>query len=69
MSHKIPSSSFFGQITEYSVFRQFWQAKFAYGGSILSSSQFCYYSKATKNDARYKSGQNWLKNNHLATSI
>ncbi len=24
----------------YSVFHQFWQAKFAYGGSILSSSQF-----------------------------
>jgi hypothetical protein len=24
----------------YSVFHRFWQAKFAYGGSIVSSSQF-----------------------------
>ncbi len=44
----------------YCVFHRFRQNKFAYGGSILSSPQFL----LLPND-RYKSGQNWLENNHL----
>ncbi len=54
----------------YSVFHQFRQAKFAYGGSILSSSQFFVSAEgASKNDTRYEIGQNWLKNNHHPTLI
>ncbi len=52
----------------YSVFHRFRQAKFAYGGLILSSSQFFATAPAaSKNGARFKSGQSWLKNNCLAT--
>ncbi len=51
----------------YCVFHQFRQAKFAYGHSILSSSQFCYCPSCLKNIACFKSGQRWLKNNRLAT--
>jgi len=50
----------------YREFHEFGQAKFAYGSSILGSSQFTLLSK---NDARFKSGQNWLKNNHLTSLI
>ncbi len=42
----------------YSVFHQFRQAKFVYGGSILSLSQFLLLAQQPlKNDTRYKSGQ------------
>ncbi len=41
----------------YSVFHQFRQATFAYGGSILSSNIFATASAASKNGARFKSGQ------------
>ncbi len=43
----------------YSVFQGFSQAKFAYGGLILSSSQFFDTAPtASKNEAHVKSGQN-----------
>ncbi len=52
----------------YSVFDRLGQAKFANGGSILSSSQFSILPQLPqKNEACIKSGQNWPKNNHLAT--
>ncbi len=50
----------------YSVFHQFRQAKFAYFRLKPFSATD---PDASKNDARYKSVQNWLKNNHLATLI
>jgi hypothetical protein len=52
----------------YSVFQGFRQAKSANGGSILSSSQFFDTAlSASKNEARFKSGQSGLVNNHLPT--
>jgi hypothetical protein len=52
----------------YNVLRQFWQAKFAAGCLILSSSQFLLLPlNVSKNGARFKNGQNQLKNNNLAT--
>jgi hypothetical protein len=52
----------------YSVFQGFSKAKSANGGSILSSSHFFDTAPAaSKNKACFKSGQSWLKNNHLAT--
>jgi hypothetical protein len=46
-------------ILTYSVFHQFRQTKFAYVGSILSSSQFfATPPAASKNNAHYKRGQN-----------
>jgi hypothetical protein len=59
------SSSF----TYYSVFHLFRQAKFDNGGSILSSSQFFATAQAaSKNEARFKSGQKWFQNNQLANN-
>ncbi len=56
--------------SKYSVFHRFRQDKFSDNGLILSSKQiFATAPAASKNDARYKSGQNRLQNNHLATSI
>ncbi len=53
----------------YIVFHQFGQAKFDKGGSILSSSQFLLLPQLLqKNEARYKSGQNWLKTHWLANN-
>jgi hypothetical protein len=41
------------------VFHQFWQAKFACGGSILSLTQIQQLTKLPqKNRARFKNGQN-----------
>ncbi len=52
----------------YSVFQEFRQAKSANGGSILSLSQFLILPQLPqKNKAHFKSGQSWLKNNHIAT--
>ncbi len=46
-------------ILTYSVFHQFRQTKFAYVGSILSSSQFfATPPAASENSAHYKSDQN-----------
>ncbi len=57
-------------LSTYNVFHQFRQAKFAYGGSILSLKQFFAIAPAVlKNGARYISSQNWLKNNHISTII
>ncbi len=54
----------------YSVFHKFRRTQFAYGVSILSFNQFLLLLQlAQKNGARFKSDQNWLKNNHLATLI
>ncbi len=50
------------------MFQGFSKAKSANGGSILSSSKFLILPQLPpKNNARFKSGQSWLKNNHLAT--
>ncbi len=46
----------------YRVFQGFRQAKSANGGSILISSQFLILHAASKNKARFKSGQSGLKN-------
>ncbi len=47
---------------EDSVFHRFRHAKFAFGGSILSTSQFLLLPKwPLKNDVHFKGGQNWLK--------
>ncbi len=52
--------------TTYSVFHQFKQAKFTNGGSILNSNQFLLPPQLPqKNEAHFKSVQNWLKNNRL----
>ncbi len=54
----------------YSVFHRFRQAKFAYGGSILRSSQFLLLLQLPqKNEDLFKSGQNGLNNNHLESKI
>ncbi len=50
----------------YILFHGYGQAKYAYGGSVLGSSQLI---AASKNNAQFKSGQNGHKNNHLATLI
>ncbi len=56
--------------TLFNVFHKFRQGKFAYGVSILSSSQFSLLPQLShKNGIGFKSGQNWLENNHLATLI
>ncbi len=52
----------------YSVFHRFRQAKFANG--LLDFKNEPIYATApvvSKNDACYKSGQYWFKNNHLTT--
>ncbi len=46
----------------YRAFHRFGQAKFPDGGSVFWPSAF-------KNDAQFKSGQNWLKNKQLALLI
>jgi hypothetical protein len=52
------------------VFHRFRQGKFANGGLIFKLKPiFVAAQDAAKNDACYKSGQNLLKNNHLATLI
>jgi len=52
------------------VFHGFGQAKFSYDGSILGTVPiYTTASAASKIDARIKSGQNRLKNNHLASLI
>ncbi len=50
----------------YSVFHRFRQAKFTYGGSILSSRQFLLFPK---NAACFKSGPSGLENNIFTTLI
>ena len=51
----------------YRAFHRFVQAKFAYGGPILGSSWVLLLPQLpVKNNARFKSGQMWLENNHLA---
>ncbi len=53
----------------YSVFHRFRQAKFENGSSILSLSHFLLLPQLPpKNEACFKSGQNWLKNNQLANN-
>jgi hypothetical protein len=48
----------FFQTEEYSVFRRFRQAKFAYGGfNFKLEPIFATASAASKNGARFKSGQ------------
>jgi hypothetical protein len=51
------------------VFHQFSQAKFADGGSTLSLSNILPVPAALKNGDHFKSSQNRLKNNQLATLI
>jgi len=54
----------------YRAFYGFWQAKFADGGLALGSSQFSILPQLhQKSDARFKRGQNQLKNNQLALLI
>jgi hypothetical protein len=48
----------------YSVLHRFGWAKFAYGGSILSSSQFLPLPQLPQK-MELKSGQSWLENNRL----
>jgi hypothetical protein len=63
LSSEIPT-----KLHNYGVFQGFSKAKFANGGSILSSRQFSILPQlAQKNEACFKSCQNRLKNNHLAT--
>jgi hypothetical protein len=60
--------TFMAFLLSYSVFQGFSKIKSANGGSILSSSLFFDTAPAaSKNKARFKSGQSRLKNNHLAT--
>jgi len=54
----------------YRMFHRFRQAKFLDGGSVFGSSQFSILNPAaSKKAARFKSGQIWPKNNHLALLI
>ena len=54
----------------YRAFHGVGQAKFAYGGSILKFKPIYYTTPAaSKNDAQYKSSQNWLENNNPALLI
>ena len=53
----------------YRAFHRFGQAKFVYGGPVLGLSQFLLLPQLPQNDARFKSGLNKLKNNHLASLI
>jgi len=46
--------------------KEFVQAKLSYCGLILTSSQFLQLSRL-KNTSHFKSGQNGLLNNHLAS--
>ena len=51
------------------AFHWFGQAKFAYSGQVLGSSQFSLlHQLPEKNNARFESGQNELKNNCDATN-
>jgi len=52
------------------MFHGFGQAKFPDGGLVLGSSQFAILSPAaSKNNARFKSGQNRLESKQLASLI
>jgi len=51
------------------VFLRFGQAKFPDGGLILSYSQFMPLPQLPPKTAQFKSGQNRLENNHLASLI
>ncbi len=54
----------------YKVFHGFGKAKFAYGGSILGSRQLILLPQLPlKNDAQFKSGQNWLGNKQFPLLI
>jgi len=54
----------------YRAFHRFGIAKFAYSGSILGSSQFTLLPQLPlKNNAQFKSVQNRLKNEQLASLI
>jgi len=56
----------------YQTFHRFGQANFPDGGSVLGSSQFSVLPQllaASKNNARFKWGQNRLKNKQLALII
>jgi len=56
---KIELLTFKKEKAMYRAFREFGQAKFAYGDSILGSSQFTLLPQLLlKNDAQFKSGQN-----------
>jgi hypothetical protein len=57
-------------VWKYRVFHGFWQAKLADGGTILGSSQFTLLPQLPlKKGAQFKSGQNQLENNRLASLI
>ncbi len=49
-------------ITLHRAFQGFGQAKFAYGGSIYTTTP-----AASKDNAQFKSGQIWFENNHLVS--
>jgi len=51
------------------VFHRFGQVEFANGGSILGFSHFTLLPQLPLKNAQFKSGQNWLINNHLASLI
>jgi len=55
----------------YRVFHRFGQAKFPDGGSIICKLEpiFNTAPAASKNAARFKSGRNQPKNNHLTSFI
>ncbi len=59
----------FDHLNRWAVFWwRFGQAKFAYGGSDFKLEPiFATASAASKNGARFKSGQSWLENNRLGT--
>ncbi len=58
----------YGSTPTYRAFHRIEQAQFVYGDLDLSLSQFS-NPAASKNDARFKSDQGWLKGNHLALLI
>ncbi len=54
----------------YSMFKWSWQAKFAYGGSIWSSSQYVLLPQLSQNSMPVtENSQKWLKIDHLSTLI
>jgi len=60
----------FWVLISYREFHRFWKAKFPDGGLIFRLEPiFNTAPAASKNTAQFKSGQNWPKNNHLASLI
>ena len=69
-NHEYAKLNCYFSLTWYRAFHRLGQAKIAHGGLVFWLEPiFATDPAASENDACFKSGQNWLKNDHLASLI